>query len=127
MKVAKKQGVSSYYTSKGTLGEHLVNLKDMKKMEEKSGIYEIIGAVCKWKYRRQSKRQVLEYPDKSAVAKHCISRRRKIGEMKLIKVVTNWQELNAWESFFIENGEDLLNIEEDSIKSYHLKLTKFKH
>ncbi len=31
--------------------------------------------------------------------------------MKLIKEVTNWQELNAWESFSIENGEDLLNIE----------------
>ncbi len=139
IKIAKKQGVLSYYTTRGTLGEHLVNLKDKRKMEEKSGIYEITCATCKRKYRGQSKRRVhkrcrehesacrLKYPDKSAVAKHCVSRRHKIGEMKLIKEVTNWQELNAWEPFFIENGEDLLNIEEAPIKSSLFKLTNFTH
>ncbi len=70
---------------------------------------------------------ILKYPEKSAVAKHCVSRRHKIGEIKLIKEVTNWQELNAWESFFIENGEDLLNIEEAPIKSSLFKLTNFTH
>jgi hypothetical protein len=47
MKIAKKQDVSSCYTTRGTLGEHLVNLKDKRKMEEKSGIYEITCAICK--------------------------------------------------------------------------------
>jgi hypothetical protein len=67
----------------------------------------------------------LKYPEKSAVAKHCVSRRHEIGEMKLIKEVAYWQKLNAWESFFIENGEDLLNIEEAPIKSSLFKLSKF--
>jgi hypothetical protein len=37
--------------------------------------------------------------------------------MKLLKEVTNWQDLNAWESFFIEEEKDLLNLEEAPIKS----------
>jgi hypothetical protein len=51
------------------------------------------------------------------VANHCVSSRHKIGEMKLLKEVTNWQDLNAWESFFIEEEKDLLNLEEAPIKS----------
>jgi hypothetical protein len=81
MKVSKKYGVSSFYTSRsrGTLEEHLVNLKDKRKMEEKAGIYEITCATCKRKYRGQSKRRAhklwkeheracrLKHPEKSAV------------------------------------------------------------
>jgi hypothetical protein len=57
----------------------------------------------------------LNSSEKSAVAKHCILSRHKIGEMKLIKEVTNWQELSAWKLFFDENEQDLLNIEEERI------------
>jgi hypothetical protein len=35
------------------------------------------------------------YPEKSAMANHCVSRRHKIGEMKLLKGVTNLRDLNA--------------------------------
>jgi hypothetical protein len=101
IKVSKKHGISSSYTSRGSLEEHLVNLKDKRRMEEKSGIYEITCATCKRKYRGQSKRRAhrryneheracrLKYPVKSAVANHCVSNRHEIGELKLLKEVTN--------------------------------------
>jgi hypothetical protein len=54
IKVSKKHGISSFYTSRGTLEEHLVNLKDKRKM---AGIYEITCATCKRKYKGQSKRR----------------------------------------------------------------------
>ncbi len=42
--------------------------------------------------------------------------------MKLLKEVTNWQGLNALESLFIDEENDLLNLEEAPLKSFLFQL-----
>jgi hypothetical protein len=102
-KIAKKHSFHSYYTSKGTLGDHLINLKDKRENRSKTGIYEIECKTCKKKYRGQSKRRVftrweehdracrLNHPSHSAVAAHCLQYGHEIGEKKLSKEVTDWK------------------------------------
>jgi hypothetical protein len=128
-KVAKKHGINAVYKSSGTLSDILVNLKDKRKNEMKSGIYEIGCVDCDSTYIGQSKRRVqerwkehdaairLKQPQKSAVAEHMIECGHSVGEKKLLKEVTSPVELNAWESFYISNNYNLLNLEEAPIKS----------
>lgn len=40
-----------------------------------------------------------------------------MGEKKLIKEVTDPNLLNAWESFFIQTGENLVNVDDPPIRS----------
>jgi hypothetical protein len=100
-KIAKKHSFHSYYTSKDTLGDHLINLKDKREKRSKTGIYEIECKTCKKKYRGQSKRRVftrwkehdracrLNHPSHSAA--HCLQYGHEIGEKRLLKEVTDWK------------------------------------
>jgi Reverse transcriptase (RNA-dependent DNA polymerase)/GIY-YIG catalytic domain len=129
VKSARKNGMNAIYTGKGTLGDNLVNLKDKREDEMKSGIYQIECEDCDEVYIGQSRRRVqerwkehdaayrLNQPRKSAVAEHAIVSGHKIGEKKLLKEVTNNFELNAWESSFIANKILLMNLEDAPIRS----------
>lgn len=103
----------------------------------KSGVYVINCKTCNLKYIGQTRRRVqerwkeheaacpLKYPQKSAVAEHIIETGHEIGDKKLLKEVTNPFELNAWESYFIDTNEDLLNLEEAPIRSDLFGLAHF--
>jgi hypothetical protein len=128
-RVAKRVHINSVYTSKGTLGDFLINLKDERPSEAKSGIYRIKCQQCDDEYYGQTRRRAqerwkehdaacrLNQPQKSAVAKHALSFGHSIGEKKLVKEVTSPWELNAWESYFIETSNADMNEGEAPIRS----------
>ena len=133
-KVVKNKGIKSVYTSRGSLGDHIINLKDKSPNEMKSGIYQISCDTCKRKYVGQTTRRVrerfkeheracrLKKPSDSAVADHVLESKHNVGEKRVIKEVTNPFELNAWESFFISNTENPFNLEEEPIRSQLFKI-----
>jgi hypothetical protein len=128
-RIGKANGISAYDTTRGTLGDLLINLKDPRRNEEKSGIYEIECATCQGRYRGQTKRRCetrwKEHEaalrnrnwEKSAVADHCMEEGHKIGEKKVLQEVSNPIMLNAWESFHIQSTGELLNIDDAPIRS----------
>lgn len=128
-KIAKKVNINCVYKTQGTIGDFLINLKDRRRPEDKSGIYKIKCANCDDEYHGQCKRAMgkrwkehtaarrLNQPWKSAVAKHCIELGHEIGEISCVKEVTNPFELNAWESYFIDNSENSMNEGEAPIRS----------
>lgn len=128
-KIAKRANIPSVYTTRGTLGDFLVNLKDKRSPEAKSGIYRISCGDCDEEYYGQSRRRVqkrwkeheaahrLNQPQKSAPAKHFLEFGHSMGKKELVKEVTSPWELNAWESYFIENSENLINEGEAPIRS----------
>ena len=133
-RTARKYGIQSCYKSKGTLGDYLINLKDKRPEEIKSGIYEIECESCDKKYIGETKRKAATrwkehdadynkgikamaenktYKHASAIAQHCVEESHTIGKKKLIKEVTDFQTFNAWESFYInQNKRDLVNVAE---------------
>lgn len=58
--IAKNNGIFAYYTTGGTLGDFLINLKDVKPNHNKSGIYEIGCNDCDRKYRGQTRRRAIK-------------------------------------------------------------------
>lgn len=128
-RIGKANGISAYDTTRGTLGDLLINLKDPRRNEEKSGIYEIECATCQGRYRGQTRRRCetrwKEHEaalrnrnwEKSAVADHCMEEEHKIGEKKVLQEVPNPIMLNAWESFHIQSTGELLNIDDAPIRS----------
>lgn len=130
MKLARKEKIQSCYGGRGSLGDTLINLKDKRPMEHKSGIYEIECDSCEKSYIGQTKRRVKTrwkehesamrnyQSTKSAVAEHCLKWRHKVGKKKLLKEVTNPFELNAWESYYMGKAQnELLNIDDPPIMS----------
>ena len=127
--IAKKFGVTSYITTRGTLGDILINLKDRRNDVEKSGIYEIECKECVRKYRGKTGRRFeLRWKEheaalrnqnrnQSAIADHCLCTGHKIGEKRVLKEVSSTLHLNAWESLFIQAGENLCNKDDAPIKS----------
>lgn len=107
----------------------MINTKDKRPDEQKSGIYEIECGGCDKKYCGQTKRRVaarwkehkaaldLKRIRISAIADHCMASGHSMGDKNLIKEVSNPTLLNAWESFYIRNGRNLVNIDEAPIKS----------
>lgn len=128
-KIAKGAGINFVYKSQGSLGDFLINLKDKRPENSKSGIYRIKCDTCELEYHGQCKRIVqrrwdehdrafrLNHPNNSAVAAHCLEEGHTIGEKRLVKEVTSRFELNAWESFFITNSDNSMNEAEPSIRS----------
>jgi len=47
--------------------------------------------------------------EKSAIAAHCIEEGHSLKAYKLLKEVRNNYQLDAWESLYIEKGQDLVN------------------
>ena len=133
-KVARQHGINSVYTTRGTVGEILINLKDKRPNEMKSGVYRISCETCNREYVGQTRRRVrerfkehdaacrLNRPHSSAVAEHVLGEKHKVGEKKLIREVANTYELNSWESFYITNTESSLNLEDEPIRSQLFKI-----
>lgn len=138
-KVAKKMNINSVYRTQGTLGDFLINLKDKRSNETKSGIYRIPCSDCDEEYFGQTRRRVqarwlehdaayrLNQPRKSAPAKHCLISGHKMGEKELVKEVTSAWELNAWESYYIANSEDSMNEGEAPIRSNLFSLAYYNN
>lgn len=128
-KILKRHGVNSYHTGRGNLKSIITRTKDKKCEEEKSGIYEISCKSCAAKYRGQTCRRIGErYKEherafrkkqatKSAMAQHCIEDYHEIGEVKLLKEVTDRRRLDAWESLMIHKGNNLVNVDPAPIQS----------
>jgi hypothetical protein len=129
-KLAKENHITSVHTTRGALKDCLINLKDKRPSSVKSGIYEITCDECDMKYCGQTSRRAsirwkehdrairYKQPEKSAVAAHCIEHGHKVGEKKLVKEVSNFAQLNAWESYYIEKaGDDVINIDDPPIRS----------
>jgi hypothetical protein len=137
-KIARKSNINCVYKTQGTLGDFLINLKDKRRPEEKSGIYRIACKGCDQEYHGQCRRAMrkrwkeheaanrLNQPWKSSVAKHCIESGHEVGEMTCVREVTNAFELNSWESYFIENCENSMNEGESPIRSPLYKLAHTK-
>ena len=135
-KALKKQGINVFYTRRGNLSELLGSSKDKIPKEEKSGIYEIACTECRDVYIGQTSRRLrdryaeheralrLKNPANSAIAEHCITHRHGMGEAKLLKATQGRGNLNAWESFYIINGENLVNIDEPPIISNLFTISK---
>jgi hypothetical protein len=129
IRIAKRNGINACYRSRGSLADNIINLKDKRKNEDKSGIYQVNCDDCETKYIGQSVRRMekrwqeheralrLKQPSKSAIAEHCINEGHKMGTKKLIKEVTNGSLLNSWESYYITNTEDSCNKDDATIKS----------
>jgi hypothetical protein len=124
-RVARRNGIHSYYNSRGTLGDYLINLKDTRPTEAKSGIYEIECQDCEKKYVGQTKRRmqirwaehdtayVKNRPKNSAIAEHCLTSNHKMGRKKVLKEVREPNMVNAYESYYINRKKkDLVNIAE---------------
>jgi hypothetical protein len=129
IRIAKRNGMNACYRSRGSLADNIINLKDKRKNEDKSGIYQVNCGDCESTYIGQSTRRVdkrwqeheralrLNQPSKSAIAEHCINEKHKMGTKKLLKEVTTSLQMNAWESFYITNTENICNKDEATIKS----------
>lgn len=116
-----------------TLKNVLHNTKDKVEMQDKSGVYEITCNDCPTtsKYLGQTRRKVqtrvLEHarytkhkqPEKSAVAEHILETGHSFENTtyRLLKSVNKLQELDVWESYFIQNSKDLINREPGPITS----------
>jgi hypothetical protein len=135
-KILKQHNINSYYTSRGNLKDIIGKLKDPIPMEEKAGVYEVNCESCESKYRGQTCRRCIDrygeherafrlnQPKKSAIAMHCLEEGHKIGDFKLLKEVRDKRMLDSWESFLIEKGNSLVNIDDPLICSPLFKLSK---
>ncbi|CRL00388.1 CLUMA_CG013656, isoform A [Clunio marinus] len=98
-------------------------------MEEKSGIYELLCKNCPKKYigqtsrrfdeRYKEHRRAFRYQDEksSAMAAHCIDEEHYMGEGRIIEEVRDNNKLDAWESLYMDNDKNLVNINEQIISS----------
>ena len=104
------------YSANNKLQQLLGNPKDKTPPLERSGIYEISCKDCNQKYVGQTRRSILTRfkehlaqirygrPDKSCVAEHIVDKEHCIdlNNLKLIKQVSNYRQLDAYESIRIE-------------------------
>lgn len=109
----------------------LGSAKDRTKTMEKSGIYEISCKDCEKTYVGQTCRQLqIRYKEhlahwkhdrkaQSAVAMHMITENHSfsVENVKLLKEVQNQRYLNATETLYITNGNNLMNLFDPPINS----------
>ena len=91
--------------------------------------YNIQCANCEGNYIGQTKKRIetrfkehegaLRKKEKknSAIAAHCLDEKHKLGGYELLKEVKKRNQLDAWESYFIANGKNLVNTGEPPIRS----------
>lgn len=127
----KKAGVRVVNRNRFKLRALLGTTKDKINWQQKSGIYKIKCDQCKQSYIGQSRRAIicrfkeherdfrLNHPTKSAVAGHMLQfgHSFNIKSFSLLKEVQNPLHLNAWETYFINNTPNLMNIEDAPLNS----------
>jgi hypothetical protein len=121
--VLKSNDINTCFRNRGKLSDLIGCVKTSKPQREKSGIYRIAceDEKCPAEYRGQTKRR-LETREKehklavknqdikrSSVARHFCGSGHKMGVIDLMKQVDNPCELDAYESLFIELGQNLMN------------------
>lgn len=118
-KVFKRHNMELVFSSTNKLKNKLGSTKDKTNEEEKSGIYQISCKECGQIYIGQTRRSIktrfkehinLRTAVKSAVGEHIMNTNHKIDKenLKLIKNVTNTNELDAYESLFMQQNTDRL-------------------
>lgn len=135
----KNSNIIPTYKTNNKLKNKLNNPKDKIKNENQAGIYEIKCNDCEEIYIGQTKRNLkirykehfshIKYnrEEKSAVAKHCLQNSHTISKdnSKIIKVISNPKDLNAWETYFInKTNSTLMNNENGPIQNSRL-LSKY--
>ena len=124
------------YSANNKLQQLLGNPKDKTPPLERSGIYEISCKDCNQKYVGQTRRSILTRfkehlaqirygrPDKSCVAEHIVDNEHCIdlNNLKLIKQVSNYRQLDAYESIRINKCKDSMNRDNGPIPSSSLFL-----
>lgn len=122
--IFKAQNLKVAYKSSNSLRNLLGNTKDKIQVDQKSGIYEIKCPVCDLKYVGQTRRPIstrykehiahfrFNRPEKSSVARHISETGHGIPpeNLRLVKEVCDYRELDAYESIFIhKNSNNSLN------------------
>jgi len=119
------------FSNRQKLSNLLGSTKDKTPTLKKSGIYEISCADCDEKYYGQTKRNIhtrwkehlshIKYniPEKSAVAHHILTNNHNtsINNLKLKKEVHDVKRLDAYESFYIQSCENVMNNDNGPINS----------
>lgn len=127
----QRQGLQVVHKSDNTLRDLLCNLKDKVPPDEQSGVYQIPCGDCSAVYVGQTRRKIkvrlkehksavdLKKPNESSVAAHVETSNHNINwkDAKLIKNVRKPSHLNAWESMFITNTQELMNEDDPPITS----------
>lgn len=127
------------FKAKNKIKNILGNPKTKLENTSKSGIYQIQCDSCEMKYVGQTKRNIKtrfkehtshithNRPEKSAIAKHCLETDHtiSINNTKLLKNITKSNELNAWESLFINKMDNLVNNDNGPIQNVTLLNSKF--
>lgn len=113
----------------------LGSTKDKLPVLSKSGIYEIGCNDCPQTYIGQTRRSVitrykeheastrLNHKDKSAIASHMMENNHSfdIKQVSLRKEVMNPLQLDAWETLYMLQSKNLMNLEETPLKSFLLE------
>lgn len=133
--ILKKVDIGLVNKNRFKLRNLLGTAKDKTPTLEMSGIYKINCNDCNMSYIGQTRRSVkiryseheahtrLGHSSKSAVAEHMLSNQHKfnIENVKLLKSVPNPYHLDAWESLYINNSNNLMNKEDAPINSFLLQ------
>lgn len=131
-KALKVENIEIVNKNKNKLRSLLGSVKDKTDMVDKSGIYQISCNNCDEKYIGQSRRRIVErfkehqshtkhkHMEKSAVALHMVENGHSFDRtgFKLLKEVRKPWFLDATESFFMSQAENLMNLEEAPINSF---------
>ena len=137
-RVLKSHGLNVVFQNKNNLKDLIGHVKRKKPFEVKSGIYNIQCDGCSGNYVGQTKRRIEtrikeheralknKQVEKSAIAAHCIEEGHSLKAYKLLKEVRNNYQLDAWESLYIEKGQDLVNTGEQPIRSSLFELATVK-
>lgn len=128
----KRQNVEIINKNRNKLRFLLGSTKDKTANEDKSGIYQVSCNTCPAKYVGQSRRKIFErfkehvshtkhkHVNKSAVALHMVENEHTFDKtnFKLLKEVQNWRCLDATESWYMSQDDNLMNLEEAPINSF---------
>lgn len=126
-----EHGFDIVYKNNNKLCNYLGSTKDKTNDLDKSGIYAVKCNDCGKEYFGQTKRSIkkrfndhlacirLNQPSRSAVAAHVIKETHNVSvdNVRVLKQVRNEMQLDAYESFYIQKGNNLLNQDNGNIES----------
>lgn len=133
----KEHGMKIVYRSEHKLSQLLGSTKDKTPQLKKSGVYVFECSECKIKYYGQTKRDIetrfndhcqcirLNFPRKSAIASHVLidgHAHINKNDVKLLKQVNDARRLDAYESYYIQRDNNVLNLDGGNITSCLLAL-----
>jgi len=130
-RVFTKNHLTMVFSNRHKLSNLLGSTKDVTPSIKKAGIYEISCQNCDSKYYGQTQRNILvrwkehlahikyNRPEKSAVAYHMLTydHTTSLNHLKLVKEINNKKNLDAYESYFIQSAENVMNNDNGPIAS----------